>query len=123
MKKMAWLVLAALMLSSASTVFAADAAAPQVSAAAPAKAVTTPAPKVTSTEGSITAIDAQSATPNLAVTGADGKAVTIQIDKLLTSVWKGTSKLTLADLKAGDKVKVRHTAKDGKETAKTIEVM
>lgn len=123
MKKMTWLILAALVFGSVPAAFAADTPTGSVPVAAPAKAVTAPAPKVTSTEGSITAIDVQSAAPNLSVTGADGKAVAIQIDKLLTSVWKGTQKLTLAELKSGDKVKVRHTTKDGKEVAKTIEVI
>jgi len=123
MKFLAWILVAAVIFGMAPVAFAAEAPAGTTPVAAPAKAVTAPVPAVKSTEGPIKALDLQSATPNLTVTGADSKDVVIQIDKLLTTVWKGMQKLPLTDLKAGDKVKVRHTTKDGKEMAKTIEVI
>ncbi|HNV87092.1 MAG TPA: hypothetical protein PKL97_09060 [Candidatus Omnitrophota bacterium] len=123
MKFLAWALIAAVTVGMAPVAFAAEAPAGTAPVAAPAKAVTAPVPAVKSTEGPIKALDIQSALPNLTLTGSDNKDVTIQIDKLLTTVWKGMQKLPLTDLKAGDKVKVRHTTKDGKEVAKTIEVM
>lgn len=80
-------------------------------------------PVVQTTEGTVTALalDAQSVVSSINVKQADGKEAVIQIDKTST-VWKAGQKAALADVKVNGKVKIRTTNKEGKETAKTVEI-
>ncbi len=100
--------------------YADTAAAP--AAVTTANSVAASAEMVNSTEGTIASMDVQSAAPWIKVS-SNGSVMTIQLDAKSTTVWKAGKAMTLADLKAGDKVTVRHTAKNGKEVAKSIEIV
>ncbi len=80
-----------------------------------------PTPAVQTTEGTVSALDVQSATPWIKVKQTGGQEVTIQIEKTSTA-WKIGKQVAWADIKINDKVKARYTAKEGKETAKTVEI-
>lgn len=80
-------------------------------------------PSITATTGTISLIDVNSKTPNLKISDANGNSTTVQIDIATTSAWKMGKMLPLAQLKAGDKVKVRRSVVNGKDVAKSIEVM
>jgi FlaG/FlaF family flagellin (archaellin) len=67
--------------------------------------------------GDITAVDANAMT----VTVKDKKGdVTVTVDNT-TDIKIGKDKKTIADLKAGDKVKIKYHEADGKNTAKSID--
>lgn len=76
-------------------------------------------PSVATQVGTIANIDAKS----LKLSSADGSSSTITIDPAATSVWKMGKSLPISDLKVGEKVKVRRTTKNGKDVAKSIEVL
>ena len=94
-------------------------------AAAPVAApvVSAPTPEINSVEGTISSLDVTSAAPWLKIKDAAAKEWTIMIDPATSTVWKGGNKVTWADIKVNDKVKVRQTDKDGKAIAKTVEVV
>ncbi len=75
-------------------------------------------PSVEKLVGTISSVNAQS----LTLSSMDGKSSTIALDSA-TSAWKMGKTLPVNDLKAGEKVKVRHMTKDGKDVAKSIEVL
>lgn len=68
-------------------------------------------------KGDITAVDAKAMT--VTVKGKKGD-VTVTVDDK-TEIKVGKDKKTIADLKAGDKVKIKYHEADGKNTAKSIE--
>ena len=89
--------------------------------AAPAKKEAAPAKKAAKKEvtGEVTAVDAKANT--LTVKGKKGDVTVSTDDK--TTVVAGKDKKTLADVKAGDKVKVKYTEAEGKNTATKVEIM
>ena len=87
--------------------------------AAPVKAEEKKAPeKVMSVTGDVVAVDAKAMT--LTVKGKKGDVALSTTDK--TTVKMGKEKKALADVKVGDKVKVKYTAVDGKNVAKSIAI-
>ena len=87
--------------------------------ATPAKAEEKKAPeKVMSITGDVVSVDAKAMT--LTVKGRKGDVALSTNDK--TAVRMGKDKKTLADVKAGDKVKVKYTEVDGKNMAKSIAI-
>ncbi len=91
--------------------------------ASPVSSTTTATPQVSTTDGSIATLDLQAPSPSLKVTMADGKSMTVAVDPKATSVWQGAAMIKLEQLKVGQSVKVRHTTKDGKEVAKSIQLV
>ena len=87
-----------------------------------APAISSSTPVIQSSEGTVSTLDITSSTPWLKIKDAAGKESTIMVDPASSTAWKGANKATWADVKVGDKVKVRHTEKDGKMTAKTVEI-
>lgn len=67
--------------------------------------------------GEVTAVDAKA----MSITVKGKKDVTAVVDDK-TKITAGKDKKTLADVKAGDKVTVKFTEADGKNTAKSIEI-
>ncbi len=107
MKKVIAIIVSALfILSVAGISFAAEKAAKK----APAK--------VKQVTGEVTAVDAAANT--LTVKGKKGEVALATDDKTMVKV--GKEKKALADVKAGDKVTVKYTEADGKNTAKSIAV-
>jgi len=97
-------------------------AAPAKKEAAPAaKKEAAPAKKAAKKQvtGEVTAVDAKANT--LTVKGKKGDVTVSTDDK--TKVVAGKDKKTLADVKAGDKVTVKYTEADGKNTATKVEIM
>jgi Cu/Ag efflux protein CusF len=91
-------------------------------AAAPAeKKEAAPAKKVAKKQvtGEVAAVDAKANT--LTVKGKKGDVTVSTDDK--TTVVAGKVKKTLADVKAGDKVSVKYTEADGKNTATKVSIM
>jgi ribosomal protein S1 len=87
--------------------------------AAPVKAEEKKAPeKVMSVTGDVVAVDAKAMT--LTVKGKKGDVALSTNDK--TTVKMGKEKKALADVKVGDKVKVKYTEVDGKNIAKSIAI-
>jgi len=116
MKKIVALIVSVLfILSVAGLSFAAEEKAP----AAPAekKAVHKSAKKQVT--GEVVAVDAAAMT--LTVKGKKGDVALSADDK--TAVKMGKEKKALADVKVGDKVKVKYTVKEGKNMAKSIALM
>ncbi len=109
------LALVVLMLGIAQCAFAAEKTQMPIPVSSTSKAT----PSVAASVGTISDINAQS----LKLSAVDGSSSTIAIDPVTTSVWKMGKMLPLSDLKSGDKVKVRHTTKNGKDVAKSIEVL
>ena len=101
-----------------SAVFAAE----QPSGQAASSTAAAPAPQILSANGTITALDITSAAPSIQLTDAAGKSWTIALDAKTTTVWQGMQLSKLEELKVGDAVKVRYINKEGKETARTIQV-
>lgn len=97
--------------SSASTAQPAPAS---TSAAAPS------APKLSIAEGTVSAIDLTSLTPTVKLTGSDGKVWTIGVDLKATTVWDNGQAAQLAQVHAGQRVRVRYQEKDGKPIATAI---
>ena len=69
--------------------------------------------------GKVVAVDAAAMT--LTVKGKKGEVALSADEK--TAVKMGKEKKALADVKSGDKVKAKYTVKDGKNMAKSIELM
>ena len=88
-------------------------------ATAPEKKMAAPAAKATEmhVKGDITAVDAKAMT--VTVKGKKGD-VTVMVDDK-TEFKLGKDKKTIADLKAGEKVKIMYHEADGKNIAKSIE--
>jgi ribosomal protein S1 len=87
--------------------------------AAPVKAEEKKAPeKVMSVTGDVVAVDAKAMT--LTVKGKKGDVALSTNDK--TTVKMGKEKKALADVKVGDKVKVKYTEVDGKNIAKSVAI-
>ncbi len=85
--------------------------------AAPTKTEEKTSPeKVMSVTGNVVAVDAKAMT--LTVKGKKGDVALSTNDK--TTVKMGKDKKTLADVKVGDKVKVKYTEVDGKNVAKSV---
>jgi Cu/Ag efflux protein CusF len=80
-------------------------------------AETQAAPAEKKVRGDITAVDAKAMT--VTVKGKKGD-VTVTVDAK-TEFKLGKDKMTIADLKVGDKVKIFYHEADGKNTAKSIE--
>ena len=68
--------------------------------------------------GEVTAVDAKANT--LTVKGKSGDVTVSTDDK--TKVTAGKDKKTLADVKVGDKVEVKYTEADGKNTASHVSI-
>ncbi|MBI5057435.1 MAG: hypothetical protein HZB61_12545 [Nitrospirae bacterium] len=120
MKKILTVVLSLIFVFAVTSMsFAADKTAPAAPAmeqkAAPAKKEAAKHVQVT---GEITAVDAAAKT--LTVKGKKGD-VAISVDDK-TKIMAGKDMKTLADLKTGEKVTVKYTEADGKNTAKSIDV-
>lgn len=92
--------------------------------AAPAAVTTSsvPTPEITTLDGTVSGLDAVSSMPWIKVKDASGKEEIVMLDAASSTAWKGGVKVTWADVKVGEKVKVRYTAKDGKSTVKTVEI-
>lgn len=125
MKKTIAIVLSLLFVFAiASVSFAAEAkkeAAPAKKEAAPAeKKEAAPAKaKKGTVSGEVMAIDAKAST--LTVKGPKKGDVVVSVtDK--TKIMSGKDKKTLADIKAGDKVKVAYTEAEGKNTASSVTI-
>lgn len=87
--------------------------------ASPAKVEEKKAPeKVMSVTGDVVAVDAKAMT--LTVKGKKGDVALSTNDK--TTVKMGKEKKALADVKVGDKAKVKYTEVDGKNIAKSIAI-
>src|SRR5258708_1384077 len=82
-----------------------------------------PTPAIYSSDGAVSFLDATSKTPWLKIKDTAGKEWAILIDPKATALWKGGRKGAWTDLKVGDKVSVRHMRKEGKEVAKTVEII
>ncbi len=70
-------------------------------------------------KGDITAVDAKAMT--ITVKGKKGD-VTVMVDDK-TEIKVGKDKKTIADLKAGEKVKIKYHEADGKNIAKSVETI
>ncbi len=99
---------------------AAESSVSMTAAATPTSSTSTATPQVTSAEGTISSVDLPTNTLKLA--GADGKSWTLTLDPAATTVWRGKTVGTLAQLKAGERAEVRYVAKDGKSVVKSVEV-
>ncbi len=99
------------------TAFAADATVMPMNSVAKASS------SVAAITGKISSIDLSSKTPSLKISGIGGNVTIIQIDPTTTSVWKMGKTLPLSELKSGEQVKVRHMNSNGKDLAKSIEVL
>ena len=113
-----WIAALVMLCGMAPAVYAAE-----ESAAAPASSTSVPTPQITSAEGAIASIDAQSVSPSLKLTAADGKTWTLTLDAKTTSVWNRGQLSRLETLKTGDQVKVRYMVKEGRNWAKSIEIV
>lgn len=83
-------------------------------------AVAVPAPVLMTAEGSVSELDLKAGT--LKLIDAAGKSWTMGIETPGTAVWKETKFVSLAELKAGDRVKVRYVTKNGKAIARSIDI-
>ncbi|MEW6109522.1 MAG: DUF5666 domain-containing protein [Nitrospirota bacterium] len=100
--------------------FAAEkAAAPAVEKKAEATAPAKAAEKKIQVTGDVAAVDAKAST--ITVKGKKGEIVASVNDK--TKITSGKDKKTLADVKVGDKVRVKYVEADGKNTAKSIAIL
>jgi hypothetical protein len=107
-------------LSFAGLSFAADKAAKMEEKKSPVEAADKKAPaKITTIKGEVAAVDAKANTVTVKVKKGD---VTVTTDAK-TKVVMGKEKKTVADVKAGDKVKVQYKEVDGKMMAKSIAIM
>lgn len=82
----------------------------------------TPTPPVTSRDGSISALDLTAHPPHLTLTETDGRLWVLDLDRS-TTVWQEGQSLTLNELQVGERVRVRHRSKGGKEVVKSIEIL
>ena len=74
-------------------------------------------------EGSVSAVDLKSENPSLTVKKADGTEAKVDLDLDLSLVLKGDEEKALADLAAGQNVKITQADFDGKLVADTIEIV
>ena len=81
---------------------------------------TAPASATSVAEGSIAAIDLQA--KNLQLQGANNVTWMLKLDPNTTSVWQDGKMGNLAQLKAGEKAKVRFVTQDGQKVAKSISI-
>ena len=88
----------------------------------PASSTSTATPAITSTEGSISLLEKHPHTTSLKLTLSDGSSGTFELNHS-TTFWKNGQALTLDQLKVGNRVKVRHLLKKGREIVKSIEVI
>ena len=88
--------------------------------------------KVMIATGSIATLDTKSEQPSIALTTTEGKTLTIALDSKTTTVWKEEKEISWnmlhlgqpdSQLKMGDRIKIRYTMKDGKNLAKSIEIV
>ncbi len=92
-------------------------------ATAPVSATATVIPQAKVAEGAITTLDLQAVSPTLTLTTAEGKTWTVAVDTKTTTVWQNAQIAKLDQLKVGDQVRVRYTTKDGKDVAKSIQLV
>ena len=92
--------------------------APMEKKAATEAAKTAEKPKIKWVTGEVKAVDAKAMT--IAVMKKDKETVVTVNDK--TKIMMGKEKKTLADVKAGDQVKVRYIEVDGKNMAKSVAI-
>ncbi len=116
------LILTFMVLGLAPLAFAVEKSVAPVTASMPTHTTATATPQVTSVEGTVVSIDMLSSTPTLKLTLASGQLSSVQLDRLATTVWKGSQPIGLTQLTAGQKVKVRCKAKNGKQIANSIEI-
>ncbi len=90
---------------------------------APTAVTSEPTPVINTSEGTVSSLDIRSQAPWIKAKDAAGKEWTVMIDPASSSVWKGGNKAAWVDIKAGDQVKIRHTERDGKAVAKTVEIV
>ena len=90
--------------------------------AKPVALTSTATPPVTSTDGSINTLELTSQTPHLTFTGTDGHSLTLEIERS-TTVLKSGQSFSLNQLKAGERIRVRHMRKRGREVVKSIEAL
>lgn len=114
-----WVMLGALVCGVA---FTAEAAEKKSASSSSAKKSTSASSQTMTAEGTISAIDLKAAPATVTVTAASGKAVSVIVDPLATQVLQNSAKASFDQLKAGQWVKVRYTAKNGKEVAKSIQI-
>ena len=89
----------------------------------PMNSMTKASSSVAATTGKISSINLSSKTPSLKVSDSSGNVTTIQLDSVATSAWKIGKIVPLSQLKTGDQVKVRHTTLNGKDVARSVEVL
>ncbi len=89
---------------------------------APVSSTVKATPLIASMEGSIGALDVKSQTPSLRLILTGGRSRSLELDRA-TTVWKDRQALTLDRLKVGDRVKIRHMTKNGRQMAKSIEIL
>ena len=87
-----------------------------------ASSTSTATPAILSTEGSISLLERHPHTTSLKLTLPDGSSGMFELDHS-TTFWKNGQALALDQLKVGDRVKVRHLLKKGREIVKSIEVI
>ena len=73
-------------------------------------------------KGRITSLDLQSSTPSVQVTLADGTVSTLALDQKNTTVWQDGKAALLSQLTLGQRVKIRHELKGGKDAASSISI-
>ncbi len=86
----------------------------------PASTTSTATPQITPLEGSLREVNL--ATHRATVSGANGTSWVVVLDPAVTTVWEGSQRCNLAQLKVGQRVKVRSMAKDGRPVARSIEI-
>lgn len=74
-------------------------------------------------EGSITALDLKAQPSILKLTDEQGKLVTLSLDSRTTTVFREGRPAKLEALQVGQRVKVEAISKEGKQFAKTVEVL
>ncbi len=117
-----FIVLTFMVLNLAASVSAAEKSVMPAATSMPTHTTATPTPQVTSVEGTVMNMNTLPSTPSLKLMLANGQPSLIQLDRLTTTVWKGSQSIDLTQLAAGQKVKVRYTAKNGKRVANSIEI-
>lgn len=118
---MSWLMAVVLLGGTAGVALAAEEGSSMPQPAS-TSASSTPTPQILSAEGTISALDLQAASPSLQLTAADGKVWNVAVEPQATMVWRNGQMAKLDQLKAGERVKVRYTEKDGRHVAKSIQL-
>ncbi len=86
----------------------------------PASTTSTATPQITPLEGSLRELNL--AAHRATVSGVNGTSWVVALDPVVTTVWEGSQRSSLAQLKVGQRVKVRSMAKDGRPVARSIEI-